>query len=229
MGKRSPTSIDPREEPIYSVASAAWTLALPASTVQTWISGYRRGGSNVLPLIKPALRRPPTLSFWNLVEVYVLATIRREHGVPLQRIRKALRYVESRLGRERPLIEQEFLTNGVDLFVDEFARLINVSSGGQLALRDLLRGSLLRIDRDPRGLATRLYPWLQSPAEPRDVEIDPTRSFGRRLVAGTGVPTEILGERFRAGDSIDTIARDFQLEPRSVEAALRWEQCAGRR
>lgn len=222
--------MDPRNEPIYPIASAAWTLALPPSTVSRWVSGgpysTRNGRRRADPVIELAATRPPTLSFWNLVEVYVLAGIRREHGVPLQKVRKALRYVERELGTERPLIEQEFLTDGVSLFVESYAKLINVSGEGQLALRELLVGSLRRIERDPKGLARRLSPWRKSPNEPREVEIDPLKSFGRRVIAGTAVPTEIIGERFRAGDSIEHLASEYRLKPEQIEVAIRWEHRA---
>ena len=52
------------------------------------------------PLIKPASRRPLTLSFYNLVELFVLASMRRAHNVSMPRVRKALSHVEKQLGRE---------------------------------------------------------------------------------------------------------------------------------
>lgn len=228
-GKRT---LDPREKPIYSIPAAAHYLVLPASTVRFWTVGTeyrtRTGRKRSLPLIPLAEKDPPTLSFWNLVEVYVLDGIRRHHKVTLQKVRKALRFVEERMEIDRPLIEQEFLTDGVNLFIDRYSQLVNVSDEGQLALRDLLRESLARIERDPKGLANRIYPWLRSPNERRDVVIDPRLSFGRPVLAGTTVPTEILGERFRAGDSIQDLARDYRLRPDQVEVAIRWEQCAAR-
>lgn len=223
--------LDPRDQPIYTIPAAAWYLALPHSTVRFWTVGGEylttRGRKRASPLIELAETDPAMLSFWNLVEVYVLDGIRRHHKVSLQKVRKALQYVGEHLKVDRPLINQEFLTDGVDLFVDRYTQLINVTSQeGQLALRDLLKGSIQRIERDPKGLASRLYPWLRKPDEPREVEIDPSRQFGKRVLAGTGIPTEVLGERFRAGDTIDHLARDYRLSREQIEAALRWEQCA---
>lgn len=222
--------MDPRNEPIYPIASAAWALALPPSTVQHWVTGKsyatRSGRRHAEPLIRLATKKPPTLSFWNLVEVYVLAGIRREHGVSLQKVRKALGYVERDLDCKRPLIEQDFLTDGVSLFVEKYAQLINASDEGQLALKQLLVGTLQRIDRDPKGLATRMSPWRKSPDEPREVEIDPLRSFGRRVLAGTTIPTEIVSERFRAGDSIEHLAGEYGLTTGKIEIAIRWEHRA---
>ena len=209
------------------IAEAAHYLTLPTSTVRAWAVGQNHPAGWMAPIIAVALRTPPTLSFWNLVEVYVLATIRRHHQVSLQKVRRALRYVERELDKKRPLIQQEFLTDGVSLFVDQYARLVDVSNEGQVALRQVLEASLQRIDRDPGGLAERLYPWLKDPAaEPRHVVIDPRRAFGRPMLHGTGVPTGILAERFRGGDSIRTLASDYNLRPVQVETALRWESCA---
>jgi uncharacterized protein (DUF433 family) len=74
----------------------------------------------------------------------------------------------------------------------------------------------------------RFYPWLNEPNEVRAVEIDPTRAFGRLVLAGTGIPTQAIAERFEEGDDIDVLARDFELDVAKVQQALRWEQRAAR-
>ena len=221
---------DRRDLPSYGLGEAARCLALPASTVRVWSVGlhYRTDGRERVmhPLIAPASRSPLALSFWNLIEVYVLATIRRKHEVSMPKVRKALAYVKKELGRDRPLIEQEFLTDGVNLFVERYGSLISASEHGQEAMRNVLRQSLERVERDDRGLALRLYPWLHEPgSEPRVVEIDPNRSFGRLVIARTGIPTEAVAERFRAGESIADLAADYGLGNEQIETALRWEQC----
>ena len=222
---------DPRDQPSYTLKEAALYVALPASTVRAWTMGQlyptsKEGRKLAPPLLVPARKAPPVLSFWNLVEIYVLASIRREHAVSMPRVRKALSFVETRLNVRRPLISEQFFTDGVDLFVERYSKLMSASADGQLAVRDLLFGALKRIDRDPKGLATRVFPWIDSTSEPRSVEIDPARAFGRLVVAGTGIPTESIAERFRAGDSIGDLAADFRLTQEQIESALRWEQRA---
>lgn len=219
---------DPRDVATYGLAEAARYLRLPATTLHAWVIGQAyetRAGRKrrVQPVILVPRSRPVLLSFWNLTEAYVLATIRRHHQVSLQKVRKALRFVQDELELKRPLIEQEFLTDGVDLFVDRYGRLINASQVGQVAMRKLLEASLRRIERDPRGLADRLFPWSKDPAERRVVEIDPRRAFGRMVITGTGVPTEAVAERWRAGDTIPDLSRDYRLDQNVIEDALRWE------
>jgi uncharacterized protein (DUF433 family) len=52
--------------------------------------------------------------------------------------------------------------------------------------------------------------------------LDPLRQFGRPVVRS--VPTEVIAEQFDAGDSVDLIARLYELPPGDVEAALRYEK-----
>lgn len=218
--------LDKRDQPIYSLADVAHFMAIPATTVRLWSIGQKSRAKFSRPLIKVAQIDPPTLSFWNLVEVYVLASIRRQHDVPMQKVRPALKYTSEELGKLRPLIEEDFLTDGVHLFVERMAALVNVSQGGQMIMREALTGSLKRIDRDPKGLAQRVYPWWKTPNDPRHIQIDPLRAFGRPVVTGTGVPTSEIADRFRAGDSISHLAQDFQMDPELIETALRWEAIA---
>jgi uncharacterized protein (DUF433 family) len=59
--------------------------------------------------------------------------------------------------------------------------------------------------------------------EPKRIEIDPRRAFGRPVVIGTRVPADELAERFAAGDRLEDIAREFRMEPSLVEGVLQWE------
>lgn len=219
---------DPRDVATYTVGEAARYLHIPRGTLLHWVAGQPYRGSDGEShrrerVIRPAESKPPLLSFWNLVEAFVLAAIRRHHGVPLQKVRSAIKFVQRELDLDRPLIEKDFLTNGVDLFVREYGRLINASRDGQVEMKDMLSASLERIGRDPAGLASRLFPWSREPREPLEVEIDPRRAFGKLVVRGTGIPTRVIAERLRAGDSLAELADDYNLTFVQLTSALRWE------
>ena len=53
--------------------------------------------------------------------------------------------------------------------------------------------------------------------------MDPRVQFGRPCIAGTGIPTSIIAERYRAGDSISELAHDYGQEALTIEEALRYE------
>jgi hypothetical protein len=57
------------------------------------------------PLIKLDANDRRALSFLNFVEAHVLAAIRRQHHIPLSKVRPAMAFVSKKLGTNRPLAE----------------------------------------------------------------------------------------------------------------------------
>jgi uncharacterized protein (DUF433 family) len=220
--------VDARDIPNYGLAEAARYLRLPNATLRSWVRGHSypaiQGQGWFQPLLAPALREPLLLSFTNLVEVHVLSAIRREHEIRLDRVRPALDYVRERLGVERPLVHQTFHTDGLDVFVSTFGETINVSRSGQRPLRDVVEAYLRRIGRDETGLVARLYPFARLSLDaPKLVVIDPRRAFGLPALERSGVPTAIVAERFKAGESMIDLAGDYGCSPLEVSEAIRFE------
>jgi uncharacterized protein (DUF433 family) len=209
----------PEELPAYTAVRAAQLVRLSPSTLRLWA----RGDGEHAALFVPAERSPLTLSFSNLVETFVLASMRRVHGISMQRVRKALRYVGRELGVKRPLIHARVRTDGVRLFVDHAGELLDVASPEQALLREVLDASLERIEWGP-DVAERLYPWVRADLEgPKSIVIDPRRGFGQPIIAGTGIEARIVTERYRAGESVAELAQDYRLEPGQIEDAIRCE------
>lgn len=175
-------------------------------------------------MIKPADPKTLVLSFSNLVEAYVLSAIRRKHHIGLPTIRRGLSFLTERLGSKRPLLEEKFATHGARLFVERLGQIINLSAIGQVEMAELIQAYLERVERDPKGLPIKLYPFIrtQPPKEqPRTVVIDPQVSFGRPVIAGTGIPTAVLAERFKAGDQPPDLAKDYGASEEAIWDAIR--------
>ncbi len=228
------TPDDPRLAPAYSLAEAAHYLRMPEGTLRSWVIGrlYPAEGQSKRsqPLIHLDDSKKQYLSFINLVEAHVLAAIRRRHGVKLPKVRKALNYVHRHFQAGHPLIDQAFQTDGLDLFVERYGDLINVSRDGQHALKEIIGVYLKRIEWDAKGLPIKLYPFTRdtqsgaSPAaDPRVVVMNPAVSFGRPVIAGTGIPVSSIYERYKAGDSVADLAQDFRVEISAIEEAIRCE------
>jgi hypothetical protein len=66
------------------------------------------------------------LSYINLIEAYVLATIRRKYTVSMTKVRKAIDYVGREFKTDHPLADKEFETDGPHIFVREYGNLINI-------------------------------------------------------------------------------------------------------
>lgn len=224
---------DIRTMSFYSFPEAAHYLHIPVTTLRSWVRTRKystRGGDQFFqPVIELPDDSQNLLSFINLVEIHVLDAIRRDHCISLHKIRIAIDFIKEELKSDRPLAYHKLETDGLDLFVEEYGQLINVSQSGQLALRELLQAHLRRIDRDSAGYALRLYPFTrkhlgqQLIEEPKTIVIDPRISFGRPVLAGTGIPTAIIAERYKAGEAIGALADDYGRPPLEIEEAIRCE------
>src|SRR5262245_6636612 len=131
---------DPRELPLYSVAEAAGYLSIPVSTLRSWVKGQRYTVHGKPRMFKPLLKphRGGLLAFNNFFAAYVLASLTRHFALPMSRVRLGLQW----LGGNRPLLTQLFQTDGVGLFVERSGKLVDAIKGGQLAMREVLEGSL---------------------------------------------------------------------------------------
>ncbi|WP_204141260.1 DUF433 domain-containing protein [Halomicronema sp. CCY15110] len=220
---------DPRDIPTYTIPDAARYLRIPAGTVRSWTVGrsypVTEGKRFFEPLIAVPQQTPRLLSFTNLIEIHVLRAIRKHHKIQLDKVRTALDFLEAQLNVTHPLAHEEFRTDGISLFIDRYGTLINASAQGQTQLKAVLTQHLERIEPDDSGLAIKLYPFTRSDEahNPRIVVIDPRIAFGRLVIDGTGIPTSIIAERYKAGDSLQDLTEDYDCDLSQIEEAIRCE------
>ena len=166
------------------------------------------------------------MSFVNLIEAYVLAAIRRHHRIPFPKVRSALRYLNRHFPSPHPLADQRFETDGLDIFVEQFGNLITISDEGQLSMRDILKAHLHRIERDVPSLAIKLYLFTRrdtSETAPRVIVVDPRIAFGRPVLVGTRISTEVVYQRFESGEPVARLADDYGRTSEEIEEAIRCE------
>ena len=224
-------NINLRDQPAYGLAEAARYLKLPAATLRSWVVGraYPKGETvaTFRPLIKPARKQPPLLSFYNLIEAHVLRSLRTEHGVAIRELREAIKYAERTLKIERLLLNKDLRTHAGEVFLDEYGKLINLSTSGQIAMHRLLEEHLKRVEWDQWQFPVRLYPYVSSePTAERHIAIDPGIAFGRPIVLRAGVATEAIAERIDAGETVAALPEDYDLEPEEIEEAVLYERAA---
>jgi uncharacterized protein (DUF433 family) len=183
----------------------------------------------VIDLADPATSR---LSFNNLTEAHVLDALRRQYRVELPQIRRAVAYLRERFRSPHPLVHHEMLTDGRHLFVEGagLEEVINASRHGQLAMRGLLELHLQRVEWDRDGFVARLFPFTRhlrnaadDMSQPRVVTMDPRIEFGRPILLTSAVPTAVIADRYKAGESIADLAIDYGEDPLNIEEAVRCE------
>ena len=217
---------DRRELPTYTISEAAHYLSVPAATIRYWSVG--RGDH--LPLIEvPSPSSPTLVSFLNLTELHVLSALRREHKVKMPAVRDAIEHLSklatTSLDRRHPLVSRVLETDGLHVFTDYYGQLINLSRSGQAVIREVIAGALKRIERDRGGVPIKLYPFTRYSIRnaPATVLIDPALAGGRPVIAGTGLATQIIAERYKLGESISELADDYERPDTEIEEAIRCE------
>jgi len=219
-----------RRTPAYPFSEAAHYLNMAQTTLRAWCLGTKYGPKGEKRWFEPVIDIDGApgegLSFLNLIEAHVLVAIRRHHGIPLPKVREALRYVSTELGIDRPLADARFQTDGIDLLIEQLGRLVNVSQDGQLEMSSIINAYLQRIERDPAGVPIKLYPFTRKETRegaPAPVEINPRIAFGRPVLVGRGVPTAVLADRFKAGDTFAELASDYDTSTEEIEEGIRCE------
>jgi uncharacterized protein (DUF433 family) len=168
------------------------------------------------------------VSFFNLIEIFVLDELRRRFRFPLQQLRPYISYMrETFPDAPYPLAQVDLFVSNNELYGRLGKDLVNISKGGQLGLADVLRDLLQRVEKGPSGEGVvKLFPFItkqRNPDTPLVVEVNPRVSFGRPVVRGTGVPTAVVAQRFDAGEAIAKMAGEYDRTPEEIEQVIRYE------
>ena len=229
-------SFAPRDIPIYSIPQTAQYLRLPKDRLRSWVKGWFSETKAEKRFFKPLIKlyqnsfelRPQSkttlLSFTNLVEAHVLIAIVKAARFDQKQLSTELDYINRHLSTPQLYAGIEFQIEGITLLFERFGQKL-AESDREKEARQILKTYFDRIVRDEAGLPLKLYPFTKLPGadEPKTVMIDPRISFGRPVLAGTGIPTAILAERYKAGDSIDELAEDYNCDRLQIEEGIRCE------
>ncbi len=201
------------EIPTYGLPEAAAFLRLPYPLVRNWTQeqGLVRSGERNL------------LSYSNLMELHILKGLRRYHRLTMQRIRRGLEQYEQLYQSAHPLLEPRLETDGFSLILNEGENYVNLSRSGQLALPAVIANYLSRLDRRSGKIDFYPFVWGEEADAPRNILISPEFAFGKPVLAGTGITTEIVAGRFMARDSMQELAEEYSVSPAQIEEAIRWE------
>ena len=202
--------------PHYRVSEAARYAELPARTIGYWFRGGKLG-----PMPYPP--RGAGLSFWQLIEIALVSTF-RNLGVPLGQIQKVRDYAAEVLESDRPFAEYEWMIQGPQVVSHlakvkghkEVKRLIDVDSDGPAGWAEAAAERFQQFDYE-ENLA--LVWHLRGRDNP--VRINAHIRHGDPIVQG--LPTWVLRERSRSGESLSRTADDFNLHPKSVRFAWEFE------
>ncbi|UTW51230.1 DUF433 domain-containing protein [bacterium SCSIO 12827] len=148
----------------------------------------------------------------------------RAHGVSFKAIREAASYACHVLNDPHPFTMREFSTDGNRIFAEALEgkdeRVLDMNRG-QYVSKTIVQQSLFKGIEFEHGQTARWFPVAS-----RKIVIDPDRSFGRPVLARSGVPTEALFAAYEAEDSIETVANWYEVSRAEVRAAVDFEKKA---
>jgi uncharacterized protein (DUF433 family) len=212
--------------PLYTYAEADRLAGVPRGTSSRWVKGYQYwsefGERIAQPSITagPADRTQPGVSFFDLIGIKGIAGLKLM-GFSLPRIREVVRYCQDQLGVAYPLATETFKTDRNRIYMTAGdGRLLEVLGGqrGAQAWDAVLNPFLDTLDYH-NDFARRWWPLGRD--DP--VIVDPDYGFGSPVIVGSGLRTELVGERRDVGDPPEIIAYDFSLTPEQVASALKME------
>ena len=77
-------------------------------------------------------------------------------------------------------------------------------------------------------MPSRLFPFIQRAYldAPKVIVIDPYISFGRPVIQRKGISTAIIADRIDAGESVENLTEDYNLDSWEIEEAIIYERAA---
>lgn len=214
--------MDSISAPRYSFAEADRIAGVSRGTARRWLAGYTfhaaSGQRILMPPMTSGRAEAEAASFLDVVEIVAIGGLKRA-GFSTKAIRQIVQNCQEVLGVARPLTTLRFKVDGREVFVDRGEILVEVGRRKRMqAWNEVLAPFLVNLDYTDE-VASRWWPLG------RDVPIvvDPERGHGLPVIEGSGVRTEIIRERAEAGDLVEQIASDFNLDRLEVERALQFE------
>lgn len=208
----------------YSPAEAGRLLAIPPATIRHWLFGYsyeHHGPKRRQPPLWRAQYGPeqdePLLGFRDLLEARIVRGL-RDAKLGLPTIRRCLEVARELVGDDHPFSTSRFRTDGKTLFIEHGTGVLDLKTR-QHVFKRVIEPTFLDLDFDD-GAASR---WWLNPKR-KTLVIDPERSFGQPIVAGTGITTASLASAVEAEGSVERVARLFDLPPATVRDALSFER-----
>ncbi|WP_327290389.1 DUF433 domain-containing protein [Streptomyces sp. NBC_01198] len=193
-------------------------LQIPHSTLSDWLTG-RAAGAPLVHQVEPVRSGQPSVPFVAVAEAYVLRSLRTE-GLRMRQIREAAEAVRDAFDTPYGLVSRRIATDGVDIFVEHGLGDLRRARDGQAPIREVVDQYLRYLSWDagddfPSSLQLRQY------GEAVPVVIDPRFGHGLPVVSANRVPVKAVIDLWEAGESVEDIAYEYDMEPDQVDELCR--------
>lgn len=213
-------TVDIFKDPLYTPREVSAYLAIPKSTVYSWLRTPSRGGAPLVHQVPVAHRGMASVPFAALVEAFVLRALRNELKFTKRQIADTVTDVREKFGTDFALASKRIATDGIDIFIqhadDQFDRV----GDHQIVIRDVV-GDYLRYITwdDATDYVARLQ--LRAFGEDAKVIVDPRFAWGEPVVERNKVPVRSVLDLWAAGEPLTVVADEYGLSVAETEAICR--------
>jgi len=210
-------------EGIYTAADISRIFKIPYPKVKYWFRYYIRNklfhtiGYRYYFPIKDTI----AVNFLSLIEMYVFYKL-KERDIKTSNIIKMHTRMSKYLNTPYPFALQDFYISGKTIYFGQIDSLIEASDTYQAFIPSFINQFIEKITFDDKRLARKFYPLGKN----KSVVLNPENQCGQPIIDGTNILTATLFEYYRGNESIETIAKLFELSEENVKDAIEFHQVA---
>jgi uncharacterized protein (DUF433 family) len=223
-------NIDLLQTGIYTVPEAARLVGVSSRRIRRWLKGYEfrvKYGGHRSPAVWNSQLNPinnaMALGFLDLLEIRCVDAF-ISAGVSWKTLRQVHDRAREIVAHSHPFCTNRFATDGQTIFMEFQEKNDEVTLWDmrdvQRVFDKIIRPFLKDIEFDNSKVPFRWWPRGKS----HQVALDPKRSFGQPIIFREGIPTKTLARSVNANDSIDEVARWFEINAKSVREAVDFEE-----
>jgi uncharacterized protein (DUF433 family) len=208
------------DAPLMTAQEAGVHLGIAPTTIKQWLRLAPEGGVPVMHSVPPPTAHGPRIPFIALAEAQILRELRNT-GLSMQAIRAGVAKLRKDAGEEYVLATRTIASDGGELLYNAATKVAPEwvrARDGQGNLRQVVDNLLKYVHYAPDGFADRL---VLKPYGAADVIVDPRFAFGQPVLQRNKIRIETIADIFYAGESVETIAGEFDLDVNEVEAIIR--------
>jgi len=205
---------------IYTLSDISNILHLPNSRIRYWVNVFWDDKLSKVSEMKYSWgeKQDKAVDFHTLIEFYTFYKL-RELGISTNKILKAHSVISESLKTNFPFASSRILTDGNSiLFSPDIQTIINADETLQYNLKEVIEPFCKKIDFNSNSLAYKFWPL----GKKNSIVVDPHHQFGQPIIKGTNILAETLYRMNKAGESIEFIAKLYELKPKNVKDSINY-------